>query len=447
MSSNAIPSRRARALVTALMVLGGLMWGSAAGPSPAAGLSAPKAYVGLYGSDAIGVVDTATGRTLKTIKVPPGPEAVIATANGRRVYVSSEDATQLTVIDATRDAIVKTITLGRSPEGMALSRDGKTLLVAMFDIGKLDVIDTATLRVTAQIPVVKPHGVALAPNGRTAYVGAQDVPGGDAVVVVDIPGRRVSARLPLDQAPRGLTVSPDGKALYFTQANSADVQVMDTATNAVVAKITVGAIPHQIAFTPDRKYALVAVQATGQVAFIDPASRTVVKDVAVGHYPHWVGLTSDGAFAYVTNEGDNTVSVIDMAAQRVTATLLVGDGPRKISLQRGPGAMSEYAPPATPPAPEGFASRPPRPPVPGGTQVRIATFAFGPTTVKVRVGQRVTWINGDPVPHTATGADLRWTSGQVVPGGSFTLMFAKPGTYAYFCGDHPFMRAKVIVTN
>ena len=439
---------RARTLAAALVLLIGLTWGGASAPGPAAALAAPKAYIGLYGNNTIGVLDTATGRVLKTIKVPAGPEAVIVTPDGRRVYASSEDATELSVIDTGTDRVIKTLELGRTPEGMALSRDAKTLLVAMFDIGKLDVIDTSTLNVTAQVSVAKPHGVALSPDGRTAYVGSQDVPDHNAVVVVDVPGRRVVARMPVGQTPRGLTVSPDGKSVYFTEANSADIQVLDTMTNEVTTQIPVGPIPHQIAFTPDHKYALAVVQATGQLAIIDAASHQVVKDVAVGHFPHWVGLASDGAFAYVTNEGDNTVSVVDMAEQRVVATILVGDGPRKISLQRGAGAMSAYVPPSTTPAPEGFAARAPQPPVAraGDTLIRMATFVFGPSAVMVRVGQRVTWINGDPVPHTATAKDLRWTSGQVVPGGSFTMTMTKPGTYEYFCGDHPFMQAKVIVT-
>jgi YVTN family beta-propeller protein len=436
------------ATLAVALLLTGLMWGASIPRPTAAANTAPKAYIGLYGNNTIGVLDTATGHILRTIKVPAGPEAVIATPDGRRVYVSSEDATQLSVIDTATDKVIKTLDLGRSPEGMALSRDAKTLLVALFDIGKLDVIDTSTLKITAQVSVAKPHGVALSPDGRTAYVGQQDVPDHTAIVVVDIPGRRVAAQLPVDQTPRGLTVSPDGKSMYFTEANSAEIQVLDTATNKVTAKIAVGPIPHQIAFTPDHKHALAVVQATGQLAIIDAASHQVVKDVAVGKFPHWVGITSDGALAYVTNEGDNTVSVVDLAKQQVVATILVGDGPRKISLQRGPGAMSEYLPPSTTPAAQGFAARAPQPVVtrPGDTQIRMATFAFGPSTATVRVGQRVTWIDGDPVPHTATAKDLRWTSGQVVPGGSFTMTMTKPGTYEYFCANHPFMAAKIIVT-
>lgn len=441
----------ARAFAAALVFMTGAVWSAPSGLHAAAA-TAPKAYIGLYGDDAVGVLDTASGRLVRAIKVPAGPEAVIVSPDGRRVYVSSEDATAVSVIDTATDNVIKTLDLGAFPEGMALSRDGRTLLAAIFGIDKVDVIDTATFSVTAQFAVAKAHGLALTPDGRTAYVGAQDVPAHNAIVVLDVPGRRVAAQVPLDKAPRGLTVSPDGKSLYFTVANSAAVEVMDTATNAVTAQITVGPIPHQIAFTPDRTRALVAVQSTGQVAIIDVASRQVVKDVAVGKYPHWVGITSDGALAYVTNEGDNTVSVVDLASQSVVATLSVGNEPRKISVQRGPGAMSAFAASPAAAAAAGFARQPLHPapePKAGDVQIRVRAFAFASNKVSVAAGHTVTWINDDPVPHTATAQTTHgklWDTGQVVPGGSMTVTMSKPGTYLYQCDDHPFMRATVVVT-
>ena len=441
----------ARALAAVLTLVVCIVSGGRVGPRATAATVAPKAYIGLYGENAIGVLDTASGRLLRTIKVPDGPEAVIVSPDGGRVYVSSEDATQVSVIDTATDAVVNTLALGAFPEGMALSRDGRTLVAAVFGIDKVDLIDTATMTVTARFDVAKAHGVALAPDGATAYVGAQDAPDHNAIVVLDVPGRKVAAQVPLKQSPRGLTVSPDGKSLYFTTANSASVEVMDTATNAVAAEIPVGPIPHQIAFTPDRTRALTAVQGAGRVAIIDVATRRVIKNVAVGKYPHWVGLTSDGALAYVTNEGDNTISVVDLASQSVVATLKVGSEPRKISLQRGAGAMSGYAP-APARRPNGFADRPLRPapsPRPGDVQIYVRAFAFAADKVTVAAGHSVTWINADPVPHTATAQTTHgklWDSGQVVPGSSMTVTMSKPGTYVYQCDDHPFMRATVIVT-
>lgn len=437
-------TRGVRALAAALIVATGVMWGAAFGPRPtAAATTAPKAYIGLYGDNAIGVLDTGTGHVLKTIKVPAGPEAVVLTPDGRKVYVSSQDATDVSVIDTDTDQVVKTLTLGESPQGMALSRDARTLLVAVFGTNKVDVIDTSTLRVTAQFTVAKPHGVALAPDGRTAYVGAQDAPANNAIVVLDLAGRRVAATVALDKTPRGLTVSPDGKAVYVSLAGSDAIQVLDTATNTIATQITVGAAPHQIAFTPDRESALVIVQGTNQLAIIDAASRQVVKDVAVGKFPHWVGLTSDGALAYVTNEGANTVSVVDMAKQQVVATIPVGNAPRKITLQRGSGAMSGYTSSAVPAA--SITAQAPQA-TGAGAQIHIKNFAYGPVTVTVGAGQKVTWVNDDAVPHTATAVGKQWDSGQLGPGGSFTVTMTKPGTYAYHCEVHPFMQAKVVVT-
>ncbi|HLJ59385.1 MAG TPA: cupredoxin domain-containing protein [bacterium] len=437
-------TRGARVLAAALLMATGLMWGTAFGPRPtAAATTAPKAYIGLYGDNAIGVLDTATGHMLKTIKVPAGPEAVVLTPDGRTVYVSSEDATDLSVIDTDTDQVAKTLPLGESPQGMALSRDARTLLVAVFGTNKVDVVDTSTLRVTAQFTVAKPHGVALSPDGRTAYVGAQDAPNNNAIVVLDVAGRRVVATLALDKTPRGLTVSPDGKSMYFSLAGSDAIQVLDTATNRIATQITVGAVPHQIAFTPDRKYALVIVQGINQLAIIDVASRQVIKDVAVGKFPHWVGLTSDGALAYVTNEGANTVSVVDMAKQQVVATIPVGNAPRKITLQRGSGAMSGYTSSAAAVAP--IAAQAPQA-TGAGAQIHIKNFAYGPVTVTVGTGQQVTWVNDDAVPHTATAAGKQWDSGQLAPGSSFTVTMTKPGTYVYNCEVHPFMQAKVVVT-
>jgi YVTN family beta-propeller protein len=319
----------------------------------------------------------------------------------------------------------------------------------VFGTGKVDVIDTLTFAISGQVSVADGHGVALSPDGGTAYVGSQ-VPDHNAIVVLDVPGRRITARVPLAQAPRGLFLSPDGKSLYFTVANSATVEVLDRATKGITTQIPVGPIPHQMAFTPDHRFALVVVQGTGQVAVIDLPSHQVVKDIVVGKFPHWVALTSDGALAYVTNEGDDTVSVVNVASQKVIATLPVGSEPRKIALQQGAGAMSAYEAPATVNA-AGFAAQAVRPaPVPmtGDVRIRIRAFAYTPATVTVAVGHKVTWINDDPVPHTATAQTTHgklWDVGQVVPGASMTVTMTKPGTYVYQCDDHPFMQAKLIV--
>ena len=79
-------------------------------------------------------------------------------------------------------------------------------------------------------------------------------------------------------------------------------------------------------------------------------------------------------------------------------------------------------------------------------QIEMKNFAFAPAATTIKAGQTLTWTNDDVVPHTATADQKAWDSGQMAPGRSYTVTVTKPGTYEYACSIHPFMHAKVIVT-
>ena len=82
-----------------------------------------------------------------------------------------------------------------------------------------------------------------------------------------------------------------------------------------------------------------------------------------------------------------------------------------------------------------------------GARVRvdIKNLAFGPATVRIKVGQTVEWVNGDPLAHTATADDKSWGSGFINQGGRYARRFAVVGRFPYHCEPHPQMRGTVIV--
>ena len=83
--------------------------------------------------------------------------------------------------------------------------------------------------------------------------------------------------------------------------------------------------------------------------------------------------------------------------------------------------------------------------IPGSTVVVIRRFAFGPPEVRIRAGERVTWINCDEDAHTSTADEGEWSSPTLVPGTAFTHTFAAVGEFTYHCEPHPFMTGRVIV--
>jgi plastocyanin len=83
--------------------------------------------------------------------------------------------------------------------------------------------------------------------------------------------------------------------------------------------------------------------------------------------------------------------------------------------------------------------------IPGSTVVVIRGFAFGPEEVRVRAGERVTWINCDLDAHTSTADGGEWESPFMAPGDAFTQAFETPGDFSYHCEPHQFMTGRVIV--
>jgi plastocyanin len=80
-------------------------------------------------------------------------------------------------------------------------------------------------------------------------------------------------------------------------------------------------------------------------------------------------------------------------------------------------------------------------------QVTIDNFAFNPQTLTVPVGTKVTWINRDDVPHTATSSAKPrvFDSKALDTDDKFSFVFTATGTYPYFCAVHPHMTGEIVV--
>lgn len=72
--------------------------------------------------------------------------------------------------------------------------------------------------------------------------------------------------------------------------------------------------------------------------------------------------------------------------------------------------------------------------------IEIHKFKFQTKLLDVKVGDTVTWINKDVVPHTATALDKSWDSGRLNKDDSFTLTITDETLLAYFCVFHRQMK-------
>jgi amicyanin len=78
--------------------------------------------------------------------------------------------------------------------------------------------------------------------------------------------------------------------------------------------------------------------------------------------------------------------------------------------------------------------------------VVIHNFTFTPQTLTVKAGTTVTWTNKDDIPHGIASANNVFARSKALDtDDSYSFTFATPGTYAYFCCVHPYMKGTIVV--
>ncbi|MGH6823455.1 MAG: cupredoxin domain-containing protein [Methylocella sp.] len=86
------------------------------------------------------------------------------------------------------------------------------------------------------------------------------------------------------------------------------------------------------------------------------------------------------------------------------------------------------------------------PAVAAGTEVDIDNFAFTPKELTVKAGTAIVFRNRDDIPHLVVGAKGEFHSKALDTDDTFEFAFAKAGTYSYYCGLHPQMQGRIVVT-
>ncbi len=122
------------------------------------------------------------------------------------------------------------------PVAVVASKDGKRLFVANADARQVAVVDVAGGKVTRSIEVpAAPTGMVLSPDGTKLYVTCAAAK--STIVVLDVASGKEIASIPTGHTASGPTISPDGKVLYVCNRFDNRVAVIDLAANKEIARV------------------------------------------------------------------------------------------------------------------------------------------------------------------------------------------------------------------
>jgi YVTN family beta-propeller protein len=278
--------------------------------------------------------------------------AAIAAEPAARIYVSNEDDGDVAVIDAGTEEVTAHIKVGKRPRGIKLSPDGKLLYVALsgsprggpgVDESKLPppdrkadgigVVDLASGKVLRTIKSGQdPESFALSADGKRLFVSNEETA---EMSVVDLGANKVIKRVPVGKEPEGVTLRPDGKAVYVTCEENNEIVAIDTKSWKVLAHIETGPRPRSITFTLDGARAFVATENAASLTLIDAVANKATGSLAIVSKsgkvipprPMGAVLSPDGKTLYVSNGRGGSIAVIDVAKAELVR-MIEDVGPR-----------------------------------------------------------------------------------------------------------------------
>ncbi len=219
-----------------------------------------------------------------------------------------------------------------APQGFASG----TVYVTNLNLNTVTAIDAsnshATVLHATNPPLNGPLGIAIAPDGSTAYVTNSD---GNTVRLLNLRSNPPSfgTAIKVGGGPAAIAITPSGDTAYVTNFNSNSVSPIDLRSSPPRAgtPIAVGSGPWSIAVSPNGQFVCVSNSEATSVSVINTASRGVTT-IPVSAAPQAIAIAPDGSTAYVAN--GSVVSVINLASNppSLKGSISVPGGPLGIAI-------------------------------------------------------------------------------------------------------------------
>jgi len=225
------------------------------------------------------------------------------------------------------------------------ARDG-TVDLSAFPPGPLEV-EIAPDKKTAVVAV----GPGFFDGAAGAVVGSPAVPAGGALLVVDVEARAVVHEVAVEKAPMGIAIAPDGKTAFVTEYGSegdrgSRLLVVDLDAGAVVDVVEVGEGPEQVRLDREGALGIVNVDSLGGVRVFSAADVASMSAAApAGKDPGDIAWIAGTSRTVVTCSIPFSYSVVDASDPAAPTSLEVVElGGSPYAVTPVPGTTRVLAP-------------------------------------------------------------------------------------------------------
>lgn len=296
-------------------------------------------YVSSEKDNAIYVFNADGDRQAK-IEVCDRPRDMAFSADKKQIMVVCGDSNALGIVDMATGRLTGSVPLGDSPEMFGLSPDGKLAYVSIEDESVMAAYDLATQKPVFEVKTGgEPEGVLITPDGKTAYVTSEVA---NLVHEIDLTSKKVVKNIKVGKRPRRFALAADGAELWVTNELDASVGVVDTKARSLKKTIRfevkgmrqADITPVGITLSPDGKTMWVGLGKANHVAEVDVATHAVKRMVLVGKRAWGLSMTADGKRLYVANGLSDDMTIIDTDSGKAIKTVPAGRVPHTVLIAK-----------------------------------------------------------------------------------------------------------------
>ena len=197
-----------------------------------AGARANELYVTNTHSGTISVIDTTRDEVVATIPLGGGvPNRIVLTPDGAQAWAIHDKSRVISVVDVATRKVLRRVKIGEWPYNLTFTPDGRYCWVLDWgDVSKLLIYDVQKGALDGEIEVSTwpAHGI-FSRDGKLFWVTSETA---GNVTVVDVPQRKILEVLPSSGDAMGLALSTDGQHVYV--ANGED-RTVSSSTPAPIA--------------------------------------------------------------------------------------------------------------------------------------------------------------------------------------------------------------------
>jgi DNA-binding beta-propeller fold protein YncE len=300
---------------------------------------------GATGPSTVAAIDARSGESHGIVTVGDLPIGITVPRGTRKAYSSDETAGRLSVIDADTVTLLTTIPMGAGsrPHHLMASRNGRRIYVGQFGTRTVGVIDTRLDEKIADFRAsdnadAKTHAVWITPNERWLYATNEGSPAAGPGTFSKLNARtgELIWEHGVGNRPSEVLVSR-GKA-FVSVRNDHVIRVYDVRLNppALLGEAEANLMPDTLSLTNDKRTLIVGLRGSpARMAFIDTRSFETeyleLPGFTTGH--QW--LTRDSRFTFIALEGfagppptSGQIAVVDNRERELVDTYPYPNGKR-----------------------------------------------------------------------------------------------------------------------